>query len=252
MPARSRRAEEDRTSPSGSQAAGRFGPGAYANWRGTSLGTITETLERRLILELAGDVRGRTVLDVGCGDGALALAFRQRGAARVVGCDPDPRMIARAAAEADRQNEEIGYVLAAAEQLPFGEQSFDIVSIITVLAFVPPADLALREIARVLRPGGRLVLGALGKWSLWAASRRIRARLGRAPMWNAARFRSAAEMRALTEAAGFSVEMVRGAVFYPRWAPAAQLLAPADPGLGRVTTIGTAFIALAAVKPARA
>ena len=66
-----------------------------------------------------------------------------------------------------------------------------------------------------------------------------------------ARFRTGRQLCRLTEAGGLSVETVRGGVFYPRWAPAARVLAPADPGLGRVTTIGAAFIALAAVKSAR-
>lgn len=249
MPARS--PTEQHREPAAAGGAGRFGPRAYADWRATTLGAITENLERRLVFELASEVRGRAVLDVGCGDGALAMAFRQRGAVRVIGCDPDPRMIARAAAEAARQQAEIGYVIAAAEQLPFCDHSFDIVSLITVLAFVPEPGLALGETARVLRPGGRLVLGDLGKWSSWAAVRRIRARRGSGP-WAKARFRTGRQLCRLTEAAGLSVETVRGAVFYPRWAPAAQLLAPADPGLGRLTTVGAAFVALAAVKPARA
>ena len=63
-------------------APGRFGPVVYADWRTSSLGAITETLEQRLILKLAGEIRGRAVLDVGCGDGALALMFYQRAAAR--------------------------------------------------------------------------------------------------------------------------------------------------------------------------
>ena len=57
-----------------------LGPGAYARWRASELGTITERLERDLILELVGDVRGRKVLDVGCGDGELALVHTKRGA----------------------------------------------------------------------------------------------------------------------------------------------------------------------------
>ncbi len=167
MPARSQ-SEPDRDGGT-TGGAGRFGPRAYTDWRANTLGAITEDLERRLVFELAGEIRGRAVLDVGCGDGALAMAFRQRGAERVAGCDPDLQMIARASVEATRQQAEIGYVIAAAEQLPFGDRSFDIVSLITVLAFMPKPGLALAEIARVLRPGGRLVLGDLGKWSSWAA-----------------------------------------------------------------------------------
>lgn len=117
--------------------AGQFGPDAYADWRGTSLGSITEAIERRLILRLAGKVRGRNVLDIGCGDGALTSAFSQNGAAHVVGCDLDPQMIARASAKAIRDQAAIDYIVANAECLPFRDESFDAVSIITVLASCP-------------------------------------------------------------------------------------------------------------------
>ena len=127
---------------------------------------------------------------------------------------------------------------------------FDVVASITVLCFVPDATGAVREMARVLRPGGRLVLGELGRWSLWAAIRRIRGWLGSAT-WRAARFRTAAELRALAEQAGLSVTAIRGAVYYPPVGLLARTLAPIDSWLGRVTTFGAAFIALSAVSPDR-
>lgn len=228
--------------------AGQFGPDAYAEWRGSSLGEITETLEWRLIWRLTGEVAGCAVLDVGCGDGALTRAFQRGGAARVAGCDADPRMVARAGAAARRTEADITYAVARAEQLPFRDESFDLVTIITVLAFVPEPERALREIARVLKPGGRLVIGELGKWSLWAASRRVRGWFG-AAMWRAARFRSAGELRALAEAAQLGVERVAVAIYYPRSTRLARLMAPFDPLFGEATTTGAAFIALRAVKP---
>jgi len=101
--------------------------------------------------------------------------------------------------------------------------------------------------ARVLRPGGRLVLGELGRWSVWAAIRRLRGWLG-AATWKAARFRTADELRALAEAAGLRVAAIRGVVFFPPVGICARLMAPVDPWLGRHTTLGAAFIALAAAK----
>ncbi|HBK08586.1 MAG TPA: class I SAM-dependent methyltransferase [Acetobacteraceae bacterium] len=227
--------------------AGQFGPAVYATWRRSSLGDITETLERRLILRLAGPLQGQSVLDVGCGDGTLALDAVRSGAARVVGCDPDPRMIARAAEQAARAGADISLAVARSQALPFADASFDAVTCITVLAFVPDAAGAIREMARVLRPGGRLVIGDLGRWSCWAVRRRIRGWFG-AALWRGARFRSAGELAAMAASAGLTVDAINGAIFYPPWTALARRMAPLDPALGQVTTLGAAFVTVRATK----
>jgi SAM-dependent methyltransferase len=102
--------------------------------------------------------------------------------------------------------------------------------------------------ARVLRPGGRFVIGELNRWSSWAAQRRLRAWLGSA-VWRRGRFRTAGELRALAQGAGLEVEAVQGAVYYPRLTRAARLMAPYDACFAHYTTLGAAFIAMAAVKP---
>ena len=102
--------------------------------------------------------------------------------------------------------------------------------------------------ARVLKPGGRLVIGELGRWNLWAAHRRIRGWLGNTT-WQAATFRTASELRGLVDAAGLDVVQIRGAVHYPPWAFAAQLLTHIDLRLGSNSTVGAAFIAVSATKP---
>lgn len=229
------------------QKAGQFGPDIYGAWHSSSLGEITDALEHRLIFQLAGPLQGHSVLDVGCGDGTLALICAQAGAARVQGCEPDPRMIARARMRVVESGPHIDLTVAQAEALPFADDSFDVVFCITVLAFVPDAGKAVREMARVLRPGGRIVLGDLGKWSLWAARRRVRGWLG-AALWRTARFRTAKQMVALVEGADLSVVSVRGAIYFPPWAPLARVMAPLDPALGKLTTLGAAFVAIQATK----
>jgi 2-polyprenyl-3-methyl-5-hydroxy-6-metoxy-1,4-benzoquinol methylase len=61
-------------------------PLEYARWRETALGAVTERLERAAVLDLAGPLAGRDVLDVGCGDGTYALAAARAGA-RVTAAD---------------------------------------------------------------------------------------------------------------------------------------------------------------------
>jgi SAM-dependent methyltransferase len=222
-------------------------PEAYVDWRASDIGEITERLERRLILELLGDVSSRDILDVGCGDGALAVELCKRGA-RVTGVDSSDRMIEAARVRAAQHGADVVFNVAGAEHLPFPPESFDIVVPVTVLCFVEDAAPVFREMARILRPGGRLVIGELGKWNSWAAQRRIRGWLG-SPLWRRGRFRTPGELRTLAGDAGLVAGPVRGAIYYPRWRFAARLLAPWDDRFSRLTTIGAAFLALSAVKP---
>ena len=228
----------------GVPAPKQISPADYDSWRATRLGAITESLERRVILELMGPVQDADVLDAGCGDGALACAMASGGAS-VTGLDADPVMLAAARARAAMTGARVTFLPGRIEQLPLADARFDVVVAVTVLCFVADAATAVREMARVLRPGGRLVLGELGRWSAWAATRRLKGWLG-ASTWKAAHFRSAGALRTLLEQAGLSVDAVHGAVFYPPIGVCARLLAPLDPWLGHRTTTGAAFIALSA------
>ena len=223
-----------------------LGPDIYERWRASEIGAMTERLEERLIFELAGEVRGRTVLDIGCGDGAFAVALARRGAF-VSGIDTSAAMIDAAKARAAQHHADVTFQVAQAERLPFASGQFDVVTAITILCFVEDAGPVFREIARVLKPGGRLVIGELGKWSTWAAARRVRAWLG-SRLWRLGRFRTASELRRLAEQAGLQAENVRGAIFYPRSRLAARLMSSIDSTLGRFTTIGAGFVALSAIK----
>ena len=173
---------------------------------------------------------------MGCGDGEFALGLVKRSAI-VTGIDASPAMIDAARRRAKQHGVNIVFQVAMAQHLPFPAEQFDIVTAITILCFVEDAAPVFREIARVLQPGGRLVIGELGKWSPWAAGRRIRAWFG-SPLWRQGRFWTARELRDLAGQAGLVVESVRGAVYYPRWVAAARWLSPYDSLLSRLTTLG--------------
>ena len=221
-------------------------PTTYENWRRSRLGAITERLENELILGLSGPVSNRRWLDVGCGDGTFAELLGGLGAT-VTGVDSDPAMIETAAKR--RRGD---FLVASGEDLPFDDGTFECVSAITVLCLAGRREHMVAEMARVLKPGGHLIVGELGRFSMWALSRRLRAMFG-SRLWQRSHFFTKEELTSLVEGAGLSVEAFGAAVYYPPHAVAARLFAPVDPILCRVLGgTGAAFIALSARKAGHA
>lgn len=106
-----------------------------------------------VMLGLCGEVRGLDVLDVGCGEGRFCRMLAARGA-RTVGIDPTPPLIL----EARRLQPNGVYVEGVAEKLPQADASVDLVVSFVALVDIPDFRQAIREMARVLRPGGRCVV----------------------------------------------------------------------------------------------
>ena len=96
-------------------------------------------------------------LDVGCGPGA-ALRDAAPTVTRAVGIDLSPEMIVRASAKV-RDLDNVELCVADSEHLPFGDATFTVVLCSTSFHHYPDPGAAVREMARVLEPGGRLVLG---------------------------------------------------------------------------------------------
>jgi ubiquinone/menaquinone biosynthesis C-methylase UbiE len=219
----------------------------YRAWRKRALGVVTERLEVAAVMEFLDRVEGKRVLDAGCGDGTYSLAAAERGA-RVTGVDLSEDMLAvareRSAARGLTVNWRQGNVLA----LPFPDSSFDLAIAITVLCLVPDPQKAVRELSRVLVPGGRLVIGELHRWSLWAMKRRIRGWTGDS-FWRGSRFWTASALRDLLADSNLRPGRVRGVAYYPPFGPAARLLAPVDPLWACLGTFGAAFLVVLGVKP---
>lgn len=221
-------------------------PAAYVGWRRSTLGRITDRLEEELLLDRIESVQGLRVLDVGCGDGILATKLAAAGA-HVTGLDASVEMLTAARRRAGAVGVVLKLVEGEAERLPFPDAGFDVVLSVATLCFSPNPDRPIREMVRVLHPGGRLVLGELARWSTWAALRRVKGWFG-SSVWRTARFRSRGELTALAHDTGLREISVTGAIFYPPLGAAARVLAPLDASIGVVTSFGAAFLVLAATK----
>ena len=96
---------------------------------------------------------GDTVLDVATGTGAVARELIRQKGCTVVGLDQSPEMLAEARR---RLGDEVRLVEGRAESLPFDDASFDALTLTYLLRYVADPAAMLRELARVVRPGGSI------------------------------------------------------------------------------------------------
>ena len=109
-----------------------------------------------LMLHLCGDVAGKRVIDVGCGEGRFSRMLAARGAA-CEGIDPTPGLLAAA-----RDQGSMSPVRAIAEEMPLRDAAFDLAVSYITLVDIPGYVEAIAEMSRVLRPGGRLLAANIG------------------------------------------------------------------------------------------
>jgi ubiquinone/menaquinone biosynthesis methyltransferase len=128
------------------------GIGATYEKAGTLLSFGQDARWRAKLISLVRADHKDVVLDVATGTGLVARGLRERYGCEVIGLDRSADMLGAASA----RNGRISFVRARAESLPFPDESFDHVTFTYLLRYVDDPAATMRELARVLRPGGRI------------------------------------------------------------------------------------------------
>lgn len=149
-------------------------------------------IELACVQEVLTDNSGRW-LEVGVGTGRFASALGIHE-----GVDPSEPALLLA------RNRGIDGRQGKAEELPFADETFDGVLLVTTLCFISDARRAMREFRRVVKPGGRLVIGMIPADSPWGRQCSEKGRKGH-PFYSTAHFHSVGEVMTLTEQVGFTL-----------------------------------------------
>jgi ubiquinone/menaquinone biosynthesis C-methylase UbiE len=193
-------------------------------------------LARRACLSRASP--GQVWLDVGCGSGHLAAAL-QRAGLQVIGVDADARMVdaARARFADEDASSPVRFEVAEAERLPFDDATLDGVVSTSLVGCLKRPEPFLRELDRVLRPGGTAVITFTNGMSLRYALPRMRG------LDHTRRFRpyTRTQVNRMLPAAGLSIEELR---YYNCFVPTATQPLPPPRIAKRLERIANLSIAV--------
>jgi demethylmenaquinone methyltransferase/2-methoxy-6-polyprenyl-1,4-benzoquinol methylase len=111
---------------------------------------------RRALVDEIGPREGERILDVATGTGMVAAELRARADCSLVGLDQSAEMLAAARTRFAEDGARVSLVEGQAEELPFADESFDALTFTYLLRYVDDPRATVRELARVVRPGGRV------------------------------------------------------------------------------------------------
>jgi ubiquinone/menaquinone biosynthesis C-methylase UbiE len=173
-------------------------PDRYDQWFQTPVGALVKHYESALLLDLVQPRPGETILDAGCGTGIFTLDLLALDP-RIVGLEISRPMLRRAWQKAKEYP--FDPITGNMMFLPFAAGVFDKAVSMTALEFVEDAPAALRELFRVTRKGGTIVVTTLNSLSPWAARRKQKAENGH-QLFKKMIFRSPDEIRRLAPVDG--------------------------------------------------
>jgi len=116
-------------------------------------------IEQYTLMDLVGDLRGKSILDLACGEGYYSRIFKRHGASRVLGVDLSSRMIDLACASEAKSPLGVEYVVGDATTFE-SDETFDIVTAAYLLNYADTPEMLFkmcRTVSRFLRPGARFV-----------------------------------------------------------------------------------------------
>ena len=177
------------------EAFGNNAAARYDRWYETRWGRYADQRQRQLLVHMCGPQPAEQVLDVGCGTGRYLQWFAEMGL-EATGVDSSAEMIKVAQQRLAGGGEEGRVLLADGADLSFADDSFDLVTAITVLEFVEHPNRLITEMLRVSR--NRIFLGVLNRNSPYYLQQRLR----RGRILSQAHFYSVGEVLRLVHEAG--------------------------------------------------
>ncbi len=138
----------------------------YDQWYETKLGNFVDKVESTTAFELYQPKSKEKILDIGCGTGNFSIKLAEKGC-EVTGIDVSEPMLEKARLKAKKNNFDINFSQQDVLDLKFPDNSFDGVFSITAIEFISDIKKAYKEMKRVVKPGGKILIGTITRDSDW-------------------------------------------------------------------------------------
>lgn len=168
----------------------------YDGFYKTALGDFVDKIEKDLMKEIARPKPGEKALDLGCGTGNYTFWLYEQGCS-VIGIDISKKMLDTA--KIKKHADKVAFLHGDIACLPFEKETFDLVIGNIVLEFTEKPKEIVKEAMRVVKKGGRIVFGFIGKESAWGRKYEEKGKRDEMSVFYHARFFTVDEIKKLYE-----------------------------------------------------